>query len=71
MNSANPEVNHGLIFVSDLASDLNNGTLKLPAFPEVALRIKSALEDEEITAEQVATLISADPVFSGDRKSVV
>jgi len=65
MNSANPEVNHGLIFVSDLASDLNNGTLKLPAFPEVALRIKSALEDEEITAEQVATLISADPVFSG------
>jgi len=65
MSSTNPQVDHGLIFVSDLAFDLNNGTLDLPAFPEVALRIKSALEDEDVTTEKVAKLISTDPVFSG------
>ena len=65
MSSANLKADHGLIFVSDLASDLDNGTLNLPAFPDVALRIKSALEDEEVTAEKVAKLISSDPVFSG------
>lgn len=65
MSSANLKVDHSLIFVSDLASDLNNGTLNLPAFPDVALRIKSAFEDEDVTADMVAKLISSDPVFSG------
>ena len=65
MNLANSQVDQGLNFVSDLASDLDNGTLTLPAFPDVALRIKSALEDEDITADKVAKLISSDPVFSG------
>ncbi len=65
MSSSNLQVDHGLIFVSDLATDLNNGTLNLPAFPDVALRIKSALEDEEVTADKIAKLISSDPIFSG------
>ena len=64
MTSASPKVDPGLIFISDLAYDLNNGTLDLPAFPEVAMQIKSALEDTEVTAEVIASLVSSDPVFS-------
>ena len=64
MSSAKPQVNVGHIFISDMAYDLNNGTLDLPAFPDVTLKIKSALEDTEMTAEKVAKLVSSDPVFS-------
>jgi len=65
MNSANPQFDPGLVFITDLANDLNKGTLHLPAFPDVTLRIKAALEDEDVTADKVAKLVSSDPVFSG------
>lgn len=64
MNSSKSQIDTGLIFISDLAYDLNNGTLELPAFPDVTMRIKKALEDEEISAEKIANLVSTDPVFS-------
>jgi putative nucleotidyltransferase with HDIG domain len=64
MNSADQQIDTGYMFISDLAYDLNNGTLDLPAFPDVALQIKTALEDSEMSAEKVAKLISSDPVFS-------
>jgi len=64
MSSAIPKADTGLIFISDLAYDLNNGTLDLPAFPDVTMQIKSALEDKEVTAEKIASLVSSDPVFS-------
>ncbi len=64
MNSANLQTDPGFVFISDLGEELSTGKLELPAFPDVALRIKNALEDPEVTAEKVAQLISSDPIFS-------
>lgn len=64
MENVNEAVDSGFEFVSKLCEELNNSTLDLPAFPDVALRIKQALKDPEITAEQVARLVGSDPVFS-------
>ena len=54
----------GFEFVQTLGKELSAGEVELPAFPDVALRIKAILEDPEVSAGQVATVVSADPVFS-------
>lgn len=54
----------GFQFIQTLSNELSNGQVKLPAFPEVALRIKSALEDPDMSTQQIAKLVASDPVFS-------
>lgn len=64
MNSANVAEDTGFAFISDLANQLTGGKLDIPAFPDNALRIKSVLEDPNVTAEQVARVVGTDPVFT-------
>lgn len=54
----------GLKFIQTLSNELNSGKLDLPTFPEVAIKIKKALEDPDVSAEQVARIVSAEPVLS-------
>ncbi len=54
----------GFEFIQTLSDELSKGQVKLPAFPEVAMRIKSALEDPDMSTQQIAKLVVADPVFS-------
>ncbi len=54
----------GFKFVKSLGEELSQGTVELPAFPDVALRIKNALEDPDVSAGQVAKVVGSDPVFS-------
>ena len=54
----------GFQFVQDLAWELSTGNLQIPAFPDAALRIKTALEDPEVSADKVARVVGSDPVFS-------
>jgi putative nucleotidyltransferase with HDIG domain len=64
MGNVNAIIDSGFELITNLSDELNHGTLDLPAFPEVALRIKKALNDPQITAEQVARVVGSDPVFS-------
>jgi len=64
MKNENKPVDIGFEFVTNLCEELNEGRLDLPAFPDVALRARKALQDPEITADQVARVVGADPVFS-------
>jgi len=64
MENVNEAVDIGFEFVANLCEELNNRTLDLPAFPDVALRIRKALRDPEITADQVVRVVGSDPVFS-------
>lgn len=64
MENVNETVDIGFEFVANLCDELNNQTLDLPAFPDVAVRIKKVLKDPEITADQVVRVIGSDPVFS-------
>jgi HD-like signal output (HDOD) protein len=51
-------------FVETLGAELSSGQLKLPAFPDIALRIKQALESDNVSADKVATVVGSDPVLS-------
>jgi putative nucleotidyltransferase with HDIG domain len=64
MENVNQAVDTGFEFVANLCEELNNRTLDLPAFPDVAVRIRKILRDPEITADQVARVVGSDPVFS-------
>ncbi|MBQ0719795.1 MAG: HDOD domain-containing protein [Gammaproteobacteria bacterium] len=54
----------GFEFIQTLSDELSKGQVKLPAFPDVAIRIKSALEDPNMSTQQIAKLVVSDPVFS-------
>lgn len=54
----------GFAFISDLGTELSSGKLELPAFPDVAVRVKNALDNPDVTSEQVAKVVGSDPVFS-------
>lgn len=51
-------------FVKQLGDELSSGDLKLPAFPDIAVRVKQALESEQVSADMVAKVVGSDPVLS-------
>ncbi len=51
-------------FVEKLGAELSSGDLKLPAFPDIAVRVKQALESDNVSADKVAKVVGSDPVLS-------
>lgn len=64
MKSAATSNNSQFAFVQQLANDLSKGNLELPAFPDIVLRVRKALEDENCTTAQLVLLIGAEPVLA-------
>jgi HD-like signal output (HDOD) protein len=50
-----------LKFLQNLASEVSEGTVDLPCFPDVVIRISQALADPNSTAERVVTMVGAEP----------
>ena len=51
-------------FVTELLEDLESGQLQLPTLPEVALRVRDAVEDEDANASQIAEILAQDVALS-------
>lgn len=51
-------------FVKSLAEELNRKEIKLPSFPDVVMRIRTALDDPDMTADKLAIILSVDPVLA-------
>ena len=51
-------------FVQSLASELNSKQVKLPSFPDVVVRIRTALDDSDTTAGDIANILSNDAVLT-------
>lgn len=47
-----------------LAADLSGGRLELPSFPDVVIRIRQALSDENVAVDKVAKLVSTEPALA-------
>lgn len=47
-------------FVSELAQDVSGGRVELPSFPDVAVRVRKVLADEQVSNEQIARVIGSD-----------
>jgi HD-like signal output (HDOD) protein len=50
-----------LTFLQALAAEVSAGTIDLPCFPDVVLRISNALADPNTTSERVVTIVGAEP----------
>jgi HD-like signal output (HDOD) protein len=48
-------------FVADLAKEVSRGTVELPSFPDVAVRVRKVLADEHVSTEQIARVVGSDP----------
>jgi len=48
-----------------LASDLSAGRIDLPSFPDVALRVRKALQDDDVSADTITRIVGAEPVLAG------
>jgi len=54
-----------LQFLVQLAAEVSTGTVNLPCFPEIVIRIRNALADPATTAEQTVTIVGAEPRLAG------
>jgi HD-like signal output (HDOD) protein len=48
-------------FLSGLAAELSTGTVDLPCFPDVVIRIRRALDDPNMKMEQTVTIVGSEP----------
>ncbi len=61
--SASPE-RGAFLFVRALATELSGGEVDLPGFPEIVVRVRRALADENVSTETVARVVGAEPVIA-------
>jgi HD-like signal output (HDOD) protein len=50
-----------LEFLRTLASELSGGTVDLPCFPDVVIRVRTALDDPKTKSEKIVTLLGTEP----------
>jgi HD-like signal output (HDOD) protein len=51
-------------FVQALASELSRGKVDLPSFPDIALRVRKILADDEVSQEQVVRVVGSEPALA-------
>ena len=59
--AASEERAEALAFLTSLAVEVSGGTVDLPCFPDVVLKISIALENPETTIERICTIVGAEP----------
>lgn len=50
-----------LAFLTDLAAEVSKGTVDLPCFPDVVVKVSNALADPETPIDRVVTVVGAEP----------
>jgi HD-like signal output (HDOD) protein len=50
-----------LDFLKNLAAEVSQGTVDLPCFPDVVVRISHALADPNTTSDRIVTVVGAEP----------
>ncbi len=58
-------------FVSELLDDLDHDRLVLPTLPEVALKVRDALENDDASVSQIASVVATDAALSARLIQVV
>ncbi len=51
-------------FLQELLSDLENNRLVLPTLPEVALKVRDAVDDDDATLDRITAVIATDAALS-------
>ena len=51
-------------FVQALAAELSKGKVDLPSFPDIALRVRKVLADENVSQEMVGRVVGSEPALA-------
>jgi len=51
-------------FVQSLAGELSSGKVDLPSFPDIAMRVRNVLADDNVTPDKVVRVVSAEPALA-------
>jgi HD-like signal output (HDOD) protein len=60
-NIQGPSDRDAFAFVQALAQEMSAGKIEIPSFPDVAVRIRQVLADDNCTSAQVAKVVGAEP----------
>jgi HD-like signal output (HDOD) protein len=63
-NIAGPSNQAAFAFVQSLALEMSAGKIEIPSFPDVAVRVRKVLADENCSAAQIARVVSAEPAMA-------
>ena len=58
------ETNPRFALVQQLGRELSGGQLEVPGFPDIAVRVRKALQDTNCTADSVSKIVSAEPMIA-------
>jgi putative nucleotidyltransferase with HDIG domain len=50
-------------FVAKLADELSSNKFDLPPFPDVAIRVRAALNDQNVTLDKIAQVVRSEPIL--------
>lgn len=51
-------------FVQALAAELSNGKVDLPSFPDIAMRVRQVLADDDVSQDQVVRVVGSEPALA-------
>lgn len=51
-------------FVQALATELSGGKIDLPSFPDIAMRVRQVLADDNVTQEKIVRVIGSEPALA-------
>ena len=63
-NIAGPSNQAAFAFVQSLALEMSAGKIEILSFPDVAVRVRKVLADENCSAAQIARVVSAEPAMA-------
>lgn len=61
MQAVATDDSQNLSLVNELAKDLSQGQLTLPSFPDIVVKIRKALSDENCTPDKIVQVLGAEP----------
>lgn len=64
-SAASPASDTQARFIAELEREIAKGELDLPGIPDIAVRVRAALEDNEVSTEQLAQIVGSEPVLAG------
>src|ERR1700755_837948 len=59
-----PSDTQAFAFVQALAAELSKGKVELPSFPDIALRVRKVLSDENVTQDMVVRVVGSEPALA-------
>ena len=54
----------GFAFVQSLAAELSKGKVELPSFPDIALRVRKVLSDDNVSQDMVVRVVGSEPALA-------